>query len=62
MIKELNVLNVSKTSFTASLKAPIVCLKDSHGLGELYEQWYAKQDMERDFTRVSFKQSLEHCQ
>ena len=28
-------------------------VSDSHGLGELYEEWYAKQDMERDFTKVN---------
>lgn len=52
--------NVSNSVFNLS-KAPAVVdtllahigvfSEDSHGLGELYEQWYAKQDMERDFTR-----------
>ncbi|KAL9984999.1 hypothetical protein ACROYT_G007350 [Oculina patagonica] len=52
--------NVSNSVFNLS-KAPAVVdtllahvgvfSEDSHGLGELYEEWYAKQDMERDFIR-----------
>lgn len=30
-----------------------MCLSDSYGLGELYEEWYAKQHLERDFVKVS---------
>lgn len=28
-------------------------LSDSYGLGELYEEWYAKKHLERDFIKVS---------
>lgn len=30
-----------------------MCLSDSYGLGELYEEWYANQHLERDFIKVS---------
>lgn len=30
-----------------------IYLSDSYGLGELYEEWYAKQHLERDFVKVS---------
>ena len=30
-----------------------MCLSDSYGLGELYEEWYANKHLERDFIKVS---------
>ena len=36
------------------LERVCICFSDSHGLGELYEEWYAKKDMERDFIRVKY--------
>jgi len=30
-----------------------MCLSDSYGLGELYEEWYIKRHLERDFVKVS---------
>ena len=30
-----------------------MCLSDSYGLGELYEEWYTKRHLERDFVKVS---------
>ena len=29
-----------------------ICLSDMHGLKELHDEWYFKQDMERDFVKV----------
>ena len=30
-----------------------MCLSDSFGLGELYEEWYTKRHLERDFVKVN---------
>ena len=47
------------TYFHCHLKRNCVIVSlDSHGLKELYEDWYLKQHMERDFVKVMYEMQV----